>query len=352
MESEQEQINQTVPETDTDNPNKYRSLPKMTEKEQYYYRKYGIIRYIRRRIASNKNMLIMMTGQTGSGKSWTAGSIAEMLNEDFNVSRLVFKGKDLMKLINLGHYEYRKGVVIVWDEAGIDLSNRNWYSITNKLLSFLLQTFRHKNFILIFTVPYEDFVDSATKKLFHAQFECVGINRANNTVAVKPKFLQYNAEKKKWYRKYLKVSKAGNRKKTKIKRWNIPKPSDNFIKAYEEKKTYFTKLLNNEIEVSLNKLEGTGFEEKKALTELQTKVLELYKMGITKGKHLSKILGSGDGQISTIKASLFKKGHSTETYNNKEIITDEYIEANKELIKQRLKDIMYKPPLEALEIKN
>jgi hypothetical protein len=238
-----------------------------------------------------------------------------------------------MKLINLGSYELRKGVVIVWDEAGIDLSNRNWYSITNKLLSFLLQTFRHKNFILIFTVPYEDFVDSATKKLFHAQFECVGINRSNNTVAVKPKFLQYNAEKKKWYRKYLKVSKAGNKKKTKIKRWNVPKPSDEFIKAYEEKKNYFTKLLNNEIEVSLNKLEGNGFEEKKPLTELQTKVLTLYKMGITRGKHILQVLDMDKAQASRIKGSLFQKGYSSDNYPEDKNINEEYIEQNKDIIK-------------------
>jgi len=68
-----------------------RKIPVMTEKEQYYYRKYAIIRYIRKRITQNKNFLALFTGPTGSGKSWTSLSIAEMLNEDFNISRLVSK---------------------------------------------------------------------------------------------------------------------------------------------------------------------------------------------------------------------------------------------------------------------
>jgi ABC-type dipeptide/oligopeptide/nickel transport system ATPase component len=324
-------------------PAHIRSIPKMGKREQYYYRKYAIIRYIRRRIISDRNCLIMITGSTGSGKSFSALSISEMLNEDFNIHRLVFKGRELMKLVNDGTSDYRKGIVIVWDEAGIDLSNRNWYSVTNRVLSFLLQTFRHKNFILIFTVPYEDFVDSATKKLFHAQFETAGINRANNTCALKPKFLQYNPEKKKWYRKYLKVSKNGGRKKVKIRRWNVPKPSEELIKAYEEKKNYFTKILNHEIEASLSKLEGEGFEEKKPLNESQTKILELWKMGITKPKKIISILDIKGSEVSRIYGILFKKGYRRDLYGEDKNVTEEYIKDNKQIIIDKLNQIINIP---------
>jgi len=211
---------------------------------------YSMIRYIHRRIKNNKNFLCTITGPTGSGKSWTALSIAELLDPEFNGDRIIFKARQLMKLINEG--DLKDGSVIVWDEAGIDLSNRNWQSVTNKMLNALLQTFRHKNFILFFTVPYHDFIDSSTRKLFHADFETQRINKIQEVVIIKPKLLQYNSNMGKWYRKYLKVQQNGA--VVKIRKWAVPKPSDKIIKDYEERKNQFTKDLNQDIDRELLKL--------------------------------------------------------------------------------------------------
>lgn len=212
---------------------------------------YSMVRYIHRRIQNNKNFLCTITGPTGSGKSWSALSIAEMLDPEFNVERVIFKARELMKLINSG--KLKAGSVILWDEAGIDLSNRNWQSVTNKMLNALLQTFRHRNFILLFTVTFQDFVDASTRKLFHADFETQRINKVEEVVIIKPKLLQYNPAMGKWYRKYLKVVNEGST--IKIKRWAVPKPSDTIIHAYEEKKNQFTKNLNLDIDKQLSKLE-------------------------------------------------------------------------------------------------
>src|SRR3972149_1221824 len=212
---------------------------------------YSLVRYIHRRIKNNKNFLATITGPTGSGKSWTALSMAQLLDPEFNADRVIFKARELMKLINDG--TLHSGSVIVWDEAGIDLSNRNWQSVTNKMLNALLQTFRHKNFILFFTVPFHDFIDSSSKKLFHADFETQRINKNQEVVVIKPKLLQYNSNLAKWYRKYLKVSING--KIVKVKRWSVPKPSDELIKAYEERKNFFTKDLNKDIDKQLEELE-------------------------------------------------------------------------------------------------
>ena len=210
----------------------------------------SMIKYIEKRIKNNKNFLVTITGPTGSGKSWTALSIAEQLNEDFNIKRVIFKAEKLMEIVNSEEFKKRKGLVIVWDEAGIDLSNRNWQSVTNRMLNFLLQTFRHKNFILIFTAPYHDFLDVASRKLFHADFETVKINKKKGTCTIKPKLLQYNPSRKQWYRKYLRVLVPGIGTK-KIKRWKIKKPSLKLRRAYENKKSIFTGYLNRNIQHAL-----------------------------------------------------------------------------------------------------
>lgn len=329
-----------------------RKIPVMTEKEQLAYRKYAIVRYIRKRITQNKNFIGMITGQTGSGKSYSAMAIAEMLNEDFNISRLVFKGKDLMRIINLGEHHYRKGVVIIWDEAGIDLSNRNWYSITNKVLSFLVQTFRHKNFILFFTVPYADFVDSATKKLFHSEFETCGIDTGKQTVALKPKFLQYNSERKKWYRKYLKVKVKSSGKRVKIRRWNVPKPSQALIDEYEKKKNSFTGTLNKEIEIALNQLEGSSsgkISKDKYLTESQRQIIELWKMGITDKKLVQQVIDVHGTNIGKYYANLFVKGHNSFAYKPDSKYTDEYVKEHKAELLEKVNDVLRSLPTKMVD---
>ena len=268
---------------------------KMKEKVEEK-KEYSIVKYIHYRIKSNKNFITSITGPTGSGKSWTALSIAELLDEDFNIDRVIFRAGDLMRLINSGTLE--KGSVIIWDEAGIDLSNRNWQSAMNKVINFLLQTFRHRNFILIFTVPYSDFIDSASRKLFHGEFITCGVNKKKKTCTIKPKMLQYNSSMKKWYAKYIKMRKDGG-KIIKIKRWKVPKPSEQLIKDYEEKKNEFTKILNNEIEDTLVE---SGMEKKDSY-KIAYRHRDLYIAWHLKTriqKDIAKMLGVTAGAISTM----------------------------------------------------
>lgn len=218
------------------------------------------IRYIKKRVhKDNKNFLAITSGPTGSGKSWAMLAVAEQLDPEFAIDRIVFRGDELMALINSG--KLKRGSVILFDEAQVDLNARNWQNLINKMLNYLISTFRHRNFVLLFTSPYADFIDSGTMKLFHANFETVSINKAKETVTIKPKLLQYNQNMKKWYRKYLQFqTQDGN---LKVKRWKIAKPSDKLIEDYEIAKGKFTNSLNKEIEQKMKdkKDKENGFKE-------------------------------------------------------------------------------------------
>ncbi len=269
--------------------------------------KYSWVRYILHRIESNKNFIMMISGPTGSGKTWAGLCLGEMLDKNFNVDRVIFKGAELMKLINSG--ELKTGSVILWDEAGIDLSSRTWQSVMNKMLNFLLQTFRHKNIILIMTAPYGDFIDVSSRKLFHAEFETAGINKAKKTCTIKPKLLQYNPSNKKWYRKYLKIirEKGGL---VKIERWAIPKPSKELIKEYETKREEFTTLLNKQIERSLVKIE----KEEDTLTDKQKEIEGFWKKGIYNRQYISSKIIMDESQLSRNIKWMKKKGYNEEDY--------------------------------------
>lgn len=239
------------------------------------------ISYIKQRIQKNKNFLGFISGQTGSGKSWSSLSIAEQLDPEFSIDRCVFSGLELMQLINSG--TLKRGSCIVFEEAGVELNNRQWQSITNKMLNYLVQTFRHRGFILILNSPHMDFVDSATRKLFHAEIRTAGINFKTNECLLKPQLLQYNGRMQKFYYKRLKVITAEG--KVPIDLWKVAKPSQELLDVYEQKKHRYTQQLNEEILQELmsahaKQQEKTANKDKIALTAIQKDVIEKLKAGM------------------------------------------------------------------------
>ena len=240
------------------------------KKEKYW------VSYIKQRIRKNKNFLGFCSGPTGSAKSYSSIRMCEELDPEFNIDRIVFGGLALMRLINSG--TLKKGSAIVFEEAGIELSNKNWQSTTNKMLNYLLQTFRHRNFILIFNSPYMDFVDASTRKLFHAEFRTVGIDFKKNEAKLKPVFLQYNSRLKKFYYHRLKViTPEGN---LPVDIWRVAKPSEPLRILYEAKRKKFTGKLNRDIVAELEAVENKGVK-KKTLTDVQEDTLTMLREGMT-----------------------------------------------------------------------
>jgi len=224
--------------------------------------------FISNRPKKNKNFLGIITGPTGSGKSWSALSICLMVDPTFTPERVVTSMKQMMDLIN--NNKIKSGQAVLWDEAGVDVSSRNWQSLTNKLINFLLQTFRHKRIILIFTVPFLDFIDAATRKLFHAEFITQKIDYKAKKVYLKPYIIQYNQRYRKFYYKYLRIK--TDKGIAPLKTWKISQPPQWIIEEYERLKTEFTTRLNKEIG---EKLETIDNPNKKPLTILQQQTKDL-----------------------------------------------------------------------------
>lgn len=238
-------------------------------------KEYSWVKYIKGRINQRKNFLGLISGPTGSGKSWTAISMALMLDPTFNAKRIIFSFRNLMELINSSE-KFSAGTVFMWDETQVDASSRAWQSLTNRLLNSLLSTFRHRNFILLITSPYADFLDSQARKLLHADFQTMKINFSSRIVRLKPHLIQYNPRNKKFYYKYLRVSSKNG--PAPVIYWDVPAPPKWIIEDYEELKMEFTSKLNKDIERQLTNLEKAKDPTKlKPLTEIQEQVLELYK---------------------------------------------------------------------------
>jgi len=273
------------------------------------------IRYIHQRIRENKNFIGIISGPTGSGKSWSSLSLGEQVDPDFNINRVVFSGGELMRLINSG--TLKKGSAIVFEEAGIGMSSKSWQSVTNKLLNFLIQTFRHRNFILIFNTPYMDFVDASTRKLFHAEFSTLSVDIQKGTCRLKPRYIQYNSRNKKFYFKRLRVITRGGKRP--VDTWSITRPSKELVKEYEIRKRAFTDKLNTGIQQDLQKLEE--IEEKPdskvgELTYNQQVILDHLKSGLSRDEI------ADEEDISSVAVNkhirtLRKKGYSVKSVRDK-----------------------------------
>lgn len=205
--------------------------------------------YVHKRIRENKNFMCCITGATGSGKTYSALRFGERWDKNFKPENIVFTPQDFITLLNGG--TLKKGAVIVADEFGVSMNSRNWQSQSNQMLNYILQTFRSKNYIVLFTSPDFGFIDSSARKLFHCHMMTQGINLKKKECTLKPLMLQVNQTNGDIYRKFLQVAFGKKRDIKRINRIDVSLPSKELIKAYEIKKENFVDQLNKEIEEKL-----------------------------------------------------------------------------------------------------
>lgn len=205
-----------------------------------------VVKYIKNQIfQANRNFVGIIVGRVGTGKSYSAMRLAELLDDNFSIDKVFFNVEDLLKVIHTN--ELYAGEVLVLDEAGVAISNRQHYmNKFNKSMSFLLQTWRHRNLIMFVTVPDIKFVDAGIRKLFDAVIECKKVVKSRNVVQADWKFIQINPHSGKVYTHNLKTSGEAIR-------LDIGKPSTKLIHVYEKKKTEFTSNLYKELESNTTK---------------------------------------------------------------------------------------------------
>jgi len=282
---------------------------------------------VARVMRQNKNNLIAVVGKTGSGKTWSAMSIGEMMSKmtgvPFNVDHIVFSPTELMTLINSG--KLKRGSVIVCDEFQCSIGARDFQNEMNKVFNFLLSTFRHRNLTLFFCTPFESLLDKTTRKLFHARFEMLSINRNNNTGRLKPRFVEYSDFKAEPYRKQLIVVHKVKGKTTsdKVFYWDVPKPSKDLIEVYEQKKLDFTNRLNKNILTRLHKYnekhDNITEEQvevpvnRKELTEKQERVMRAI-ANSNDYKAVAKELGISESAVCQHRKSAHKKGYNVKEF--------------------------------------
>ncbi len=253
----------------------------------------------RKRIKNNLNMFCIFTGKLGAGKSWSGISYAQQLDPDFDVDKQVtFNFRKTMELINSEWFKEKKIRIILWDEPQITISNRAWQSQVNRLVNYLISTFRHQNIILIMAAPYKDFLDSQTMKLLHWEFQCSSIDKKNGVCTVYPKYQQYNPTKKITYPHPLYVLR--NKGRILMRTWKIRKPNKEAINIYEPNKLKFTATLNKTIQETLDKLEKVKDEPRSILDTGTMRSREIKRKLVKNGGDIKKTAKEDGTSIQNI----------------------------------------------------
>lgn len=269
----------------------------------------------KRRIKRNQNVISITQGSTGSGKSYADIGIALEIDSEFDVEKqVVFSLSTLMKLINSEWFKKKKWKQVIFEESQISMSNRSWQSAMNKMLNYLLSTFRHQNVILYFNAPYKDFLDSQSMKLVHLCIDTKGIDRKNNYVKISPKILQYNSQLKKTYEHSIFKIQDGEVMQIGIIR--IKKPPKEICILYEGMKKEFTDKLNAEIMKNAFEIENNVVDKpnKRPLTDKQEMVMKV--LANNNYRESEKILKISISAIHKHKTLAEKKGYSLKDFKN------------------------------------
>jgi ABC-type dipeptide/oligopeptide/nickel transport system ATPase component len=265
-----------------------------------------MVQYILRKVERNNSMSILITGATGSGKSYSALSLLEEIDSTFNIDRVVFTTEDLLKLVTSGSVP--RGGAILYDEVGIGGNSRRFMSQTNQALNYLFQSVRsYNNPVICLTTPHAGFVDSAVRKLMHAHFESLGVDSRLKKCRVKPLLQQVSQRDGTLYRKYLRVRTSDGRLLP-LKRMGFSLPSLALRTAYEAKKRAYQDVLYRQL---LSTVRTDSPDEdagpKAVLSPRQDDLISCFRDGLNVTASAER-MGTSIGNVSQMKKSLEKKG--------------------------------------------
>lgn len=142
-----------------------------------------ILKYIHSRIwKENLNFSAIISGPSGSGKSYVALRIAEIFDKEFDVKEnVVYTTEDYLKRVayyGKQHAEGKKdevrGRVLIVDEAGLVGDSTSWYNKTVKSMKYTLQTYRYLGLITLWCIPNPNQFLKAGHELMNAHFRVKG----------------------------------------------------------------------------------------------------------------------------------------------------------------------------------
>ena len=262
---------------------------------------------------NNQNFLGAYCGQTGSGKSYAALYSAWIMDRAqngghrFSIDNVVFTPEEFLKAVKNNSY---RGTFIIWDEVGVGINSRTFYEKTNLMISYVTQTFRWKNFGVLYTVPAFGYIDKQVRQLFHAYVQMLKPLPHLERSVGKWYWLNYNPRDSQDLYFPLPRVIDGDGGKRIIDKVYFPLPPKELINQYEEKKkaiveSWYAKyqaafdameekeLQGKEINEIVQEIKDNGIEAYKNPKNgriIVAKIAADFRLGMTKAYRISQLL--------------------------------------------------------------
>lgn len=262
---------------------------------------------------NNFTYLALVTGQHRAGKSFFSILMSLLLDETFEDNmdkRIVYDAKSFMNACKEIEEKKIFGAAIVWDEAGVGLSSRDWYDISNKSINYAIQVIGYLHPLIFFVTQDASFLDAQPKKLLTNFFE---IERKNNEYSSAKVFnIEINRRTAKIYYKFPRV--LLNNKLITIKRLYYPRLPREVAKRYEEISFSWKQKIIESMQSRVSEIKTD--EKIKSFDEIKQEIIENFDF-FKNRKHLDYELVATKYAIPRSKAKLLCKEIESE-YNEKE----------------------------------
>lgn len=241
--------------------------------------KHPVLDMIKQRIMTNKNYMILIQGETGCGKSYVALRLGEIIDKNFSIDNVVFTPQAFSALFD---GKLKPGSVVIFDEAGVGMSSKEWATRSNKLISNITQTFRTNRHVVIFTLPSGRYLDSSIRNIFHALIEPLGVEAGTTKNAFKLLKIEQNYRQGKTYYPYYRFKDKRTGRFFKYAIIRIGKPTDKLCEQYEKKRDAYLSTLNVDLRnwTTYGKKTKFGEEAKKEKEEPKITDDEYIEMGL------------------------------------------------------------------------
>ena len=263
---------------------------------------------LRSRIARKQNAIVLITGQTGIGKSYAALYLAEQLDPTFSVQKVAFSMKEFSYILH--KLDPKPGESLVLDEASIVMDNRNYRTKENIFGTHIFTVFRHRLNYIFLTAPASSHIDKKVQDLAHYKVQIIHRDDARKEVIGMVRVVDHNTIKNKTYNKSLKYGRI-----LKYPAHSFYLPSDKLVRDYEA----LARPHKTDVEKEVFEFFHEQKDELASLTDLQREVVQGARLGMSV-KEMSETLGKKRQNISRIAVAMRKRG----IIKRSSIIQDKY----------------------------
>lgn len=128
---------------------------------------YFIDKLSKRVVNQNKNATILVVGDyVGCGKSYLSLKLGEVFHTannlpPFTIDNVGFMPEEFLSFVRSAD----RYSAFVFDDAGLSVSSRQWYSEINAILTSVVESYRFLNLVVFITVPIRSLIDKNIREL-------------------------------------------------------------------------------------------------------------------------------------------------------------------------------------------